>query len=140
MLGRSVMICGILEYKIQKTLDILFRILYSVLLRLTLQPCKLLTYRLETRWLASRNSQSGKLAICWLPSCNLFIGLLQFARLATCWLVILLLLVCNLVILTAITLIQLLINPIKIGLFKEGGVTLKTPSCFEKNYSNININ
>ena len=118
MLGRNVTICRILENKIQKMLGLLFRILYLILLKLTSQPCKLLTYRLETCWLANRNSQSSKLATNWLASRNSFVGLLQFDRLVTCWLVTLNLLVCNLV-LSASILIQSLINPIKIGLFRE---------------------
>ena len=119
MLGRNVTICRILENKIQKMLGLLFRILYLILLKLTSQPCKLLTYRLETCWLANQNSQSSKLATYWLASRNSFVGLLQFDRLVTCWLVTLNLLACNLVILSASILIQSLINPIKIGLFRE---------------------
>ena len=119
MLGRNVTICRTFEYKIQKTLGVVFRILYLILLRLTSQPCKLLTCRLEPRCLTSRNSQSGKLANYCLGSRNLFVGLLQFDRLATCWLVTLHLVACNLVILTASILIQSLINPIKIEIFKE---------------------
>ena len=119
MLGRNVTICRILEYKVQKTFDILFRTLYLILLRFTSQPCRLLTYRLETRWLASRNQQSDKRSNCLLASRNLFVGLMQFDRLATCWFVTLHLLACNLVILTTSILIQSLINPIKIGIFKE---------------------
>ena len=99
MLGKNVTVCRILEYKIQKTLDILFRILYLILLRLASEPCKLLTYRLETRWLAT--------------------FLLDYYNLIDFQLVTLHLLACNLVILSASTLIQSLINPIKIGLFKE---------------------
>ena len=94
------------------------RILYLILLRLTLQLSKLLTYSLETRGLASRNSQSCKLVNCWLASRNSFVGLIQFDRPETCWLVTLHLLAFNVVILPASILIQSLINPIKVGLFK----------------------
>ena len=48
MSDRNVKICRILEYDIKKILGILFRILHLILLRLTSQHSKLLTYRFAT--------------------------------------------------------------------------------------------
>ena len=86
----NVKICRIIEYKIKKILGILFRKLHLILLKLTLQPWKLLTYGFATLRLVGSQVETSRVV-------NLQpVGLLQCNRLVT-----LHLLACSLVILSA---------------------------------------